>query len=529
MGATPELAICPPDVSGKFAVDHSLVYTGDKAKQELEDDENVNLKPDALADLGIYEVDEEKDVDTKEVLPEQSMTTDEPVPNITSQADSAVIRSSEEQPFGGASPEGLPSPPALQPELLGEDDRDSLEETKPDVVPMSKHMMDELGIYEGDEAPTMPHQPPTECDLLGDLHGVPPQQQFTENPYTQQAQYDQYGYLQQQKHPYGYDYPEESTDFTSPDASQYPPVNPFVGIDNAEATNIPQRGSTERDSLEREGSFDPIKSWGMPDGLPAPTPPEEKKKQKSPTTKTTGKPATTGMKKDLNASMTKKPSSAPASKTAKKSVPATPSGAKRTAAATKKENGTSSPTPAAPKRVASAPTPALKKTRPATTASKPPAAPVSHNTTLKQASHNTTLNTSTVRGPGAKRPVGGKAPSVKSTPVIPFYVDMTYVPNSPDVDLDYFRRVRARYYVISSLEPSPQMLDSLLEARKGWGDDEAEVTIIPTYDTEALASWMVNNRDALTTLKVDIAPSAARCTIQLQDHETSCNAYRLEF
>ena len=29
--------------------------------------------------------------------------------------------------------------------------------------------------------------------------------------------------------------------------------------------------------------------------------------------------------------------------------------------------------------------------------------------------------------------------------------------------------------------------------------------------------------------KIDLAPSASRCTINLQDHETSCAAYRLEF
>lgn len=57
----------------------------------------------------------------------------------------------------------------------------------------------------------------------------------------------------------------------------------------------------------------------------------------------------------------------------------------------------------------------------------------------------------------------------------------------------------------------------------------AEVTIIPTYDTDALGYWVAANEDALIANKIDLAPSAVRCTINLQDHETSCNAYRLEF
>ena len=57
----------------------------------------------------------------------------------------------------------------------------------------------------------------------------------------------------------------------------------------------------------------------------------------------------------------------------------------------------------------------------------------------------------------------------------------------------------------------------------------SEVTIIPTYDTDVLGYWVAENEDALAEHKIDLAPSASRCTINLQDHETSCAAYRLEF
>lgn len=57
----------------------------------------------------------------------------------------------------------------------------------------------------------------------------------------------------------------------------------------------------------------------------------------------------------------------------------------------------------------------------------------------------------------------------------------------------------------------------------------AEVTIIPTYDTDILGYWVAENEDMLARYNIDLSPSASRCTINLQDHETSCSAYRLEF
>ena len=43
-----------------------------------------------------------------------------------------------------------------------------------------------------------------------------------------------------------------------------------------------------------------------------------------------------------------------------------------------------------------------------------------------------------------------------------------------------------------------------------------EVTIIPTYDTDVLGYWVAENEELLTELKIDLAPSASRCTINLQ-------------
>lgn len=116
--------------------------------------------------------------------------------------------------------------------------------------------------------------------------------------------------------------------------------------------------------------------------------------------------------------------------------------------------------------------------------------------------------------------------------VEPVWMDLAYVPHhgsSNYANAEFFKRVRARYYVFSGVEPSREVFDALLEAKKTWENKEQEVTIIPTYDTDVLGYWVAENEELLTQLRIDLAPSASRCTINLQDHATSCAAYRLEF
>lgn len=137
----------------------------------------------------------------------------------------------------------------------------------------------------------------------------------------------------------------------------------------------------------------------------------------------------------------------------------------------------------------------------------------------------------------------------------PIYMDLAYVPhhgNSYYSHVEFFKKIRARYYVFSGTEPSKEVYNALLEAKQTWEDKNLgmnyksndylllcnngklyalflEVTIIPTYDTDVLGYWVSENEELLAKHHIDLSPSAARCTINLQDHETSCSAYRLEF
>merc|ERR1711892_1597968 len=71
----------------------------------------------------------------------------------------------------------------------------------------------------------------------------------------------------------------------------------------------------------------------------------------------------------------------------------------------------------------------------------------------------------------------------------PVWMDLAYVPHhgaSNYANAEFFKRVRARYYVFSGVEPSKEVFNALLEAKKTWENKEQEVTIIPTYDTDVL-------------------------------------------
>ena len=59
-------------------------------------------------------------------------------------------------------------------------------------------------------------------------------------------------------------------------------------------------------------------------------------------------------------------------------------------------------------------------------------------------------------------------------------MDLAYVPHhgsSNYANAEFFKRVRARYYVFSGVEPSRDVFNALLEAKKTWENkDQGEKT-----------------------------------------------------
>lgn len=295
--------------------------------------------------------------------------------------------------------------------------------------------------------------------------------------------------------------------------------------------------------------FEPADEWGKPMNLPSPPPPESKKPNgvtAARSSTTTMKSRTTNSKLDSKTTdrkladnkktETKKPT------TLGKSKPLTE---RKTAASNKPEKRLANGDADVKSKPKTSATSFDRKSTSATTEKKPltKSRPLSSTAAKETKTTNSVLKTEsktkmslTKRLTSSATSGSRTSPASKPAPPLPphttFYVDLTYIPNHGDPtssDIEFFKRIRARYYVLSALSPNPQILNALLEAKQTWEDKELEVTVIPTYDNETLRHWMGLHRDQLTDLKIDVAPSASRCTIQLQDHETSCSAYRLEF
>ncbi|XP_037539018.1 microtubule-associated protein 1B [Nematolebias whitei] len=114
----------------------------------------------------------------------------------------------------------------------------------------------------------------------------------------------------------------------------------------------------------------------------------------------------------------------------------------------------------------------------------------------------------------------------------PVYVDLAYVPNhcsAKNVDQEFFKRVRAAYYVVSgndpgSGEPSRGVLDALLEGKSQWGSN-LQVTVIPTHDTEVTREWYQQTHERQQDLNIMVLASSS--TVVMQDE--SFPACKIEF
>ncbi|XP_019297891.2 microtubule-associated protein 1A isoform X1 [Panthera pardus] len=127
---------------------------------------------------------------------------------------------------------------------------------------------------------------------------------------------------------------------------------------------------------------------------------------------------------------------------------------------------------------------------------------------------------------------GSSALGSKGSSGSPVYVDLAYIPNhcsGKTADLDFFRRVRASYYVVSGNdpvngEPSRAVLDALLEGKAQWGEN-LQVTLIPTHDTEVTREWYQQTHEQQQQLNVLVLASSS--TVVMQDE--SFPACKIEF
>ncbi|KAL8577433.1 hypothetical protein ACOMHN_048068 [Nucella lapillus] len=278
-----------------------------------------------------------------------------------------------------------------------------------------------------------------------------------------------------------------------------------------------EKASSDKGSEADPSEFDPLAAWGQPMGLPAPPPAES-------SSKTSAKPCAGDAKKPE----AKKPGASPMKgKTGADKKPGSATGK----SPAKPANGTSEPPKSA------RPKPDAKKGGLDTSRSARPASGKTLDSSrVEPKARPASSTTAAARKPASASKPRASPDVVKMPPLppfTPFYMDLTYIPNHGDisyVDAEFFKRVRARYYVLSARNPNPKVLEMLMDAKATWDKaNSQEVTVIPTYETQILQHWMAVHKEKLAENKIDIAPAASRCTVRLQDHEDSCYTYRLEF
>uniref|UniRef100_A0A8C3J230 Microtubule-associated protein 1B n=1 Tax=Calidris pygmaea TaxID=425635 RepID=A0A8C3J230_9CHAR len=134
------------------------------------------------------------------------------------------------------------------------------------------------------------------------------------------------------------------------------------------------------------------------------------------------------------------------------------------------------------------------------------------NTTTSKSAKTATI------GPGNSK----SAKSIVVPPGPPVYLDLVYIPNhsnSKNVNVEFFKRVRSSYYVVSgnnsaAEEPSRAVLDSLLEGKTQW-ESNMQVTLIPTHDSEVMREWYQETHEKQQELNIMVLASSS--TVVMQD------------
>uniref|UniRef100_A0ACB8F333 Uncharacterized protein n=2 Tax=Sphaerodactylus townsendi TaxID=933632 RepID=A0ACB8F333_9SAUR len=114
----------------------------------------------------------------------------------------------------------------------------------------------------------------------------------------------------------------------------------------------------------------------------------------------------------------------------------------------------------------------------------------------------------------------------------PVYLELAYIPGAASaqkVDEDFFRRVRSQCYVISGEDHIKEgimrgILDALLSGKQHWASD-SQVTLIPTFDSQAMHEWYLETLERQQELGVTVLGSTS--TVAMQDE--SFPACKVEF
>ncbi|KAM9848818.1 microtubule-associated protein 1S [Aulostomus maculatus] len=131
---------------------------------------------------------------------------------------------------------------------------------------------------------------------------------------------------------------------------------------------------------------------------------------------------------------------------------------------------------------------------------------------------------------GTAKPLfsASKAASSEATAV---HVDLAYLPSgcaSSTVNLDFFKRLRSSYYIISGEDPMKEavmrsILDALLEGKSSWPN--IQVTLIPTFESLAMHEWYQETHNRQKQLSITVLGSNSTVAMQ----EETFPACKVEF
>ncbi|TGZ74648.1 hypothetical protein CRM22_000823 [Opisthorchis felineus] len=115
-------------------------------------------------------------------------------------------------------------------------------------------------------------------------------------------------------------------------------------------------------------------------------------------------------------------------------------------------------------------------------------------------------------------PGGAKLPPYDK--VKPVYVDISFLPgggNAHLVDAEWFKRVRARYYVATDPKPSVALMEAIVIGKESWTGEDAKlpVSVVFAHESEELIIWLGRNAGRLHGCHLDVAAIASRSSIQL--------------
>jgi len=262
-------------------------------------------------------------------------------------------------------------------------------------------------------------------------------------------------------------------------------------------------------------AFDPTSEWGEPQSLPAPT--DNKKPSESKVANNLSLPAAASKKETRD-------KSADAAKKSDFKIPAPKAAAvpRKKASTSDKLNSTELVVSETGRRSSSSDN--GKRSRLSLQPSEIKLMITSHSATADQK----TTGESAVKTSIPLKLSGAVKKSASSKAIIPFYVDLAYLPTASgcSVDTEFFRRVRASHYVVSTADPDPLLLSHLADAKTTW-DVNSEVIVLPTEDANSLREWYQANRDEMAALRIVLGTPASRCSINLLGSNITANRVEL--